>query len=107
MTRVATALRSRSDVFYGWWVVASTCAILFVAFGAAYAFGAFFQALRDEFGATRREIALVFSLTGFLYFAVGAFSGRLADRTGPRVVITAGGVLLGIGLLLAALTHRP
>jgi MFS family permease len=106
MARVATALRSRSGVFYGWWVVAGTCAILFVGFGAVYAFGAFFRSLRDEFGATRQEISLVFALTGFLYFAVGAFSGRLADRIGPRVVIAAGGVLLGAGLLLAAVTQR-
>jgi len=77
-----------------------------MGFGAAYTFGAFFHPLQDEFGATRREISLVFALTGFLYFSLGAVSGRLADRVGPRRVIVAGGVLLGLGLLLAALTQR-
>lgn len=79
---------------------------MFMGFGAAYAFGTFFHSLRDEFGATRQEISLVFSLTAFLYFLLGALSGPLADRIGPRRIIAAGGVLVGMGLLLAAATQR-
>ena len=94
-----------SSLFYGWVVVAGAFVVMFMGFGAAYSFGAFFHSLRDEFGATRREISLVFALTAFLYFALGAVSGRLADRVGPRRVIMAGGVLLGVGLLLASLTQ--
>ena len=95
----------QSSLFYGWVVVAGAFLVMFMGFGAAYSFGAFFQSLRDEFGATRQQISLVFALTGFLYFGLGAVSGRIADRVGPRRVIMAGGVLLGAGLLLASVTQ--
>ncbi len=96
---------TRPGLFYGWVVVGATFAVLFISFGAAYTFGSFFSSLRDQFGATREEVALVFSLTGFIYFGLGAISGRLADRFGPRRLIAAGGLLLGTGLLLAAVTR--
>lgn len=96
----------RPGLFHGWLVVAGAFIVMFMGFGAAYSFGAFFHSLRDEFGATRREISLIFALTGFIYFALGVVSGRIADRVGPRRVIVAGGVLLGAGLLLAALTRQ-
>ena len=69
--------------------------------------GAFFRSLRDQFGATRADISLVFAITGFLYFSLGAVSGRLADRVGPRRVVAVGMVLIAAGLLLVswALVH--
>lgn len=105
--KTGSALRTQdSALFYGWVVVAGAFLVMFMGFGAAYSFGAFFHSLRDEFGATRREISLIFALTGFIYFGLGAISGRLADSVGPRRVIVAGGVLLGVGLLLASLTQQ-
>lgn len=91
--------------FHGWVVVGGVFLVLFAGFGAAYSFGAFFRALRDEFGATRAGVSLVFAITGFLYFALGAVSGRLADRVGPRRIVAAGAVLIGLGLVLAAFTR--
>ena len=88
--------------FRGWVVVWASFAVLFVGFGVAYSFAAFFNTLRDEFDATRGDISLVFALTGFLYFALGALSGPLADRIGPQRVIFAGMVLIVLGLLLAS-----
>jgi MFS family permease len=96
---------SHAAPFYGWVVVAGAFLVMFTGFGAAYSFGAFFEPLRDEFGATRSEVSLVFAVTAFLYFGLGAVSGRIADRVGPRRVIVAGGVLLGAGLLAAAATQ--
>ncbi len=90
------------QVFYGWVVVAGAFLVMFLGFGVAYAFAAFFPSLQSEFQANRGDISLVFSLSGFLYFSLGAVSGPLADRWGPRWVILAGMVLVGLGLLLAS-----
>ncbi len=68
---------------YGWVVVLCAFTLMFVGFGAAYSFAAFFRAFEAEFGASRAHISLVFSLCAFLYFLLGAPGGMLADRLRP------------------------
>lgn len=94
--------RAAGRPFYGWVVVAAAHMVMLIGFGVAYSFAAFFPALQAEFQANRGDVALIFSLSGFLYFGLGALSGPLADRFGPRRVICAGMVLVGIGLVAAS-----
>jgi OFA family oxalate/formate antiporter-like MFS transporter len=75
---------------------------MFVGFGAAYSFAAFFTSFEAEFGALRGEIALVFSLCAFLWFSSGAPAGMLADRFGARRVAIAGVACLVLALYLAS-----
>lgn len=86
------------QVFYGWVVVAAAFLTMFTCFGAAYTFPAFFEPLSREFGATRGTVSLVFSAAGFLYFALGAVSGRLADRIGPQPVVGFGLACVAAGM---------
>lgn len=88
--------------FLGWRVVGASFAVMTLAFGAAYAFPAFFDPLARDFPGSRGNIALVFAVCGFLFFAVGAGAGPLADRIGSRPVVTAGILLVGAGLILAS-----
>ncbi len=97
--------RPAPSFFPGWLVVAGAFAVTFVGFGGAYTFSAFFEPLRQAFGATRGSVSLVFSIAGFLYFSLGVISGPLADRFGARRVAAAGMVLLGAGLALAGLAR--
>src|SRR6266404_601388 len=89
--------RSHPRLFRGWLVVAVT----FVGFGSAYTFSAFVRSLQQAFGASRGSVSLVFSLAGFLYFALGIVSGPLADRFGSRRLAVAGMILTGLGLAAA------
>ncbi|MHA1536785.1 MAG: MCT family MFS transporter [Alphaproteobacteria bacterium] len=102
MTTKDQAARQNTSIFYGWIVVGAAFVVMFLGFGVAYSFGAFFKALQDEFRADRADISLVFSLSIFLMFLVGALAGPAADRLGPRRVIAAGMVLIGLGLLIAS-----
>lgn len=88
-------------LFYGWFVVAAAFVITFVGFGSAYTFSSFLQPLQEEFGASRGSVSLVFSLAGFLYFALGVVSAPLADRYGVKVLSAIGMMLVGLGLLMA------
>jgi MFS family permease len=87
---------------YAWVVVAAAFTLMFVGFGAAYSFAAFFTSFEAEFGALRGEIALVFSLCAFLWFSSGAPAGMLADRFGARRVAVAGVACLVLALWLAS-----
>jgi MFS family permease len=87
--------------FYGWWVVAAAFAITFIGFGSAYTFSTFLAPLEHDFGASRGSVSLVFSLAGFLYFALGIVSGPLADRFGSRPLAVIGMAVAALGLALA------
>ena len=87
---------------YGWVVVAAAFTLMFVGFGAAYSFAAFFTAFESEFGASRGHIALVFSVAALAWFVCGAPGGVLADRFGPRRVALAGVACLAAALALAS-----
>lgn len=87
---------------YGWVVVLCAFTLMFVGFGAAYSFAAFFRAFQAEFAASRAHVSLVFSLCAFLYFLLGAPGGMLADRYGTRRVALAGVAFLVAGLVAAS-----
>src|ERR1700733_5501287 len=99
-------LKRAPRLFYGWLVVAGGFAVTFVGFGCVYSFSAFIDSLQQDFGASRGSVSLVFSLAGFLYFAVGTVSGPLADRWGSRRVALVGMILIGIGLALASMAQN-
>jgi OFA family oxalate/formate antiporter-like MFS transporter len=92
-------------VFYGWFVVAGAFAVTLIGFGSAYTFSAFLHSLQTEFTASRGSVSLVFSLAGFLYFALGIISGPLADRWGARLLSTLGMLLIAVGLCAASLAR--
>jgi MFS family permease len=86
----------------GWIVVACAFAVMFLTFGTAYSFSAFFASLQNAFAASRGDIALSFSIAVPLYYLVGAISGPLADRFGSQASCIFGMVIAGAGLMYAA-----
>lgn len=97
--------RRTGGLFYGWVVVWAAFAVMFIGFGNAYTFASFFDALATEFAASRGALSLVFSVAGFLYFTLGAVSGPLTDRFGPRRVIGSGVGIIGLGLIAAGMAR--
>src|ERR1700709_1110360 len=92
-------------IFYGWFVVAAAFAVTFAGFGSAYTFSAFVESLQRDFGASRGSVSLVFSLAGFLYFALARVGGPLADRFASRRLAVAGMIVTGLGLAAASLAR--
>lgn len=90
---------------YGWVVVAAAFTLMFVGFGSAYSFAAFFTAFEAQFGASRGHIALVFSVAAFIWFTCGAPGGVLADRYGARRVCIAGVACLAAALAIASVAE--
>lgn len=89
-------------LFRGWLVVAGAFLVMMVGFGVSFSYAAIAGALEAEFAASRTQVSLVFAIGGFSTFASSVVTGPLADRIGPRPVVTVGMVLVGLGLMLAA-----
>lgn len=97
----------RPGIFYGWVVVAACFATMVATHGARGSIGAFIPAWQEAFRTDRSTVALA-SAIGFLFYALGLpFAGRIGDRFGPRVVLSAAVALLGGGLLFSSLASAP
>lgn len=91
-----------ADTREGWKVVAATHVLTAVTFGAAYSFSATFPGLAAEFSASRGETALVFSISAFLFYSLGAIAGPLADRRSPRSLVVLGLAAMILGYIGAS-----
>lgn len=92
----------RLPFFYGWIIVAAIFICFTVGYAAYHSFSIFYVAILDDFGWSRASTAAAFSLFSLVYGFTSPLAGGLLDRFGPRVVVPAGAVVLGIGLLLTA-----
>lgn len=59
---------------------------------------------KQYFGFSGTETSGIFSAGLFTFALVMIMAGRWQDKAGPRVVATVGGVVLGVGYILAAFT---
>jgi OFA family oxalate/formate antiporter-like MFS transporter len=85
------------------WVLVGAALLLQFSIGAVYAWSVFAKALREAsaFELSSVQAALPFEVAIGMIF-IGAYTGgRIQDRRGPRIVALAGGVIYGLGVLLA------
>lgn len=89
-------------LYYGWVIVAVGVVVGCVGMGGLMSFGVFLLPMADSLGWSRAEISTGSTLA-FLSMGIGGFLwGRLYDRYGARVVVLFGGLLQGLGLVLAS-----
>ena len=98
--------QSPGRVFYGWWIVVIGCVQDAVKGGLFNTgFTLYFLPVLTELNLSRAATSLPFSLSR-LEAALGApFVGYLIDRFDVRVMLVAGTLLAGLGLILLSLTH--
>lgn len=88
--------------FYGWVIVGAGALMGCVAIGALFSLAVFLQPMSEATGWSRTGISTTMTID-FLVMGVAAFGwGALTDRFGPRIVVLAGAILLGLGLVLAS-----
>lgn len=95
---------TRSRKFFYGWVILAICFFTVVAgYVCRNTFSVFYPAIVNEFGWTRGNTALIYSINVLVYGLVAPFAGGLADRFRPRYVLAAGAVLTGVGMALCSL----
>jgi len=91
---------SRVCVQYGWFVLASSFAILFFNSGARYSFGVALKPMVKEFEWSRGSISFAFFLNMTLFALSLIAAGRFYDRYGAKWVILIATVFVSAGFAL-------
>jgi MFS family permease len=88
--------------FYGWVIVGAAAIIICMGLGALFSLAVFIKPIEETMGWSRTGISTI-ALINWLAMGVGSFLwGLLSDRFGTRIVVLAGGSLLGLGLVLSS-----
>lgn len=87
---------------YGWVVVGAGAMMTCVGFGAMLSLAVFLQPISTAMGWSRSGVSAAATID-FLCMGFAAFFwGALSDRFGTRIVVLAGSLLLGTGLIAAS-----
>ncbi|MBI2494006.1 MAG: MFS transporter [Candidatus Rokubacteria bacterium] len=85
-----------------WGQLAAAVFVVGLSLGTILSLGVFLAPIQGATGWSRTDISAV-ALLSWVTLGIGSFLwGVLSDRSGPRVVVGAGGLLLGLGLVLAS-----
>lgn len=73
------------DPAYGWVMVFASFVLSALAFGSLASISVFLKPLSEEFGWSRGEISLAYTVASFASAAFGVFWGYIADKYGTRL----------------------
>ena len=90
-------MKSQGKIFYGWIIVAISLAIMSVVYGVYFSWSVFYVAILNEYGWSRANTALIFSLGSAMYGFAAPISGALLDRFGPRNLFISCAVIIALG----------
>ena len=91
----------RKGLFYGWWIAVSAAIMHFFGGGTFYyGFTVFFNPIRESFGWNATVTSVAFTLQRLEGGIMGPIAGYMVDRFGPRRLMMAGWVVVGIGFIL-------
>ena len=90
-----------TGLFYGWRMIAASAAVRILGAGLhSYGFTVFFLPLSQELNLSRTATSFAFSLSRAEGAIEGPIVGHLLDRYGPRPVMIAAVLTMGLGYLL-------
>jgi OFA family oxalate/formate antiporter-like MFS transporter len=92
------------------WLIVIGAVMIQLCLGAIYAWSVFRIPLQQSVAnggldLTPSQATLPFSLVLISFAIATIIGGRWQDKAGPRLVASVGGIVLGVGMLIAALSH--
>jgi len=85
------------------WGIAAAAVLMQLCLGTVYAWSVFKKPLMASHGWGETTTQITFMICIGMIGVCAAFGGALMDKIGPRKVATAGGILFGMGTILAGL----
>jgi MFS family permease len=96
-----------SERRYGWVMVALGALMTCIAIGAMFSLAVFLRPITESTGWSTTAVSAAMTINFLAMGAAGFGWGALSDRIGPRPVVLAGALLLGLGLFLASRAQTP
>ena len=104
MTNINTKTRSSSS--RGWLVtIAGTAALL--ALGVLYSWSVFKANIPAEWGWLESQKSLPYSVACVVFSIMTFVGARLLVRYSPRLIVSAGGVMAGLGVIISSFSSSP
>ncbi|WDP92331.1 MAG: OFA family MFS transporter [Desulfobacter sp.] len=94
-----------SIIFSRGWIVTFASAALGLALGILYVWSVIKSGIPDAWGWSHADKALPYSTMAIVFSFVMVPAGRLQDRFGPRPIILGGGLLAGLGCIIAGVSN--
>ena len=100
------AERRRPQVFYGWIIVLAGYGVFALGGGLLFhAFGSYVKLLEEDFGWSRTQLSVAFSMQRIESGFLGPGQGWMVDRFGPRAVMLLGVTMFGLGFMAFSQVH--
>ncbi len=107
MRNINPTLSGHRPVFYGWWLLAGSVVAMALGSGVSFwSFGLYISPLEEEFGWSRAQVSLGFSVSLAISGLTGPLIGRWIDARGPRQAIIVGATLTAATYVLLATTSE-
>ena len=84
------------------WIVTLSGTGINLALGVLYTWSVISKGIPDTWGWSETQRALPYSVACMVFALMMVPAGRMQDKIGPRIVATIGGILTGIGLMVAS-----
>lgn len=78
-----------------------------LALGILYTWSVISRGVPEEWGWSQADKSWPYAVACLVFCLVMVPAGRIQDRLGPRFAASVGGVLVGIGMIIASLTTTP
>ena len=89
------------------WRVAFAGMGINLALGILYTWSVISKGVPEEWGWEETDKSLPYAVACLIFCLVMVPAGRMQDRLSPRLVATIGGLLVGLGMILASFTTAP
>jgi predicted MFS family arabinose efflux permease len=100
-------MRVEPDSRRAWATALVSFVAMFVTVGTGFSYGVLVLPASRDLGVAEGTVAGAFAVTIMMFFLLGAPVGLLADRFGARVVLLAGSLAMGGGLMVTATASQP